>query len=163
MDLIRGEWSAYFDTKDLTIPALTQAYRFGALAYNNWYMLEDIFELYKFKNGTKSLIESIYNDGKAELKLSTPVAKIEKTDDLHKVTTRDGDEYTAKAVVTAIPINVLNDIEFEPRLLEEKHQLSEEKQTTDNGAKLWAKVKGLESTALLSGPASLPSGSLHTM
>ncbi|MDN6161863.1 MAG: FAD-dependent oxidoreductase, partial [Atopostipes sp.] len=35
MDLIRGEWSAYFDTKDLTIPALTQAYRFGALAYNN--------------------------------------------------------------------------------------------------------------------------------
>lgn len=162
MDLIRGEWSAYFDTKDLTIPALTQAYRFGALAYNNWYMLEDIFELYKFKNGTKSLIESIYNDGQAELKLSTPVAKIEKTDALHTVTTRDGEEYTAKAVITAIPINVLNDIEFEPRLLEEKHQLSEEKQTTDNGAKLWARVKGLESTALLSGPATLPSGSLHT-
>lgn len=162
MDLIKGEWAAYFDTKDLSIPALTQAYRFGALAYNNWYMLEDIFELYKFKNGTKSLIENIYKDGKADLELSTKVTKIEKTDSGHTVTTADGDEYTAKVVVTAVPINVLNDIEFDPLMLEEKHKLAEEKQTTVNGAKLWAKVKGLESTALLSGPSTLQSGSLHT-
>lgn len=162
MDLLRGEWSAYFDTDDLTIPALTQAYRFGALAYNNWYMLEDIFELYKFKNGTKSLIESIYNDGEAELKLSTPVEKVEKVENGHKVITRNGEEFTARAVVTAVPINVLNDIEFEPALLDGKRQLSDEKQTTVNGAKLWAHVRGIEGTALLSGPASLPSGSLHT-
>ncbi len=162
IDLLRGEWSAYFCTGDLSEPGLTQAYRWGALADNDWYMLEDIFELYKFKHGTKSLIDSIYEDGGAEIKLSTPVSKIEKTGDSHTVTTRDGQEFTAKAVITAIPINVINDIEYLPPLSEEKQQLSTEKQATDKGAKLWAKVRGVNDTTLLSGPTTLASGSLHT-
>src|SRR5699024_7439825 len=88
-ELLRSYWSTYFNTDDLDVPGLTQAYRWAALADNDWKMLEDIFELYKIKDGTKALIESIYNDSKAEIKLSTPVSAIEKTDEGNKVTTRE--------------------------------------------------------------------------
>lgn len=162
LDLIEAYWCAYFCTNDLDEPALTQAYRWFALSYNRWEILEDIFELYKLKDGTKSLIESIYNDGQAELKLSTPVSAINKTDEGHKVVTRNGEEFTSKAVVAAIPINVINNIEFNPALASEKHQISTEKQSSDDGGKLWAKVRGLDGTKLLTGPAGFPVSSLHT-
>ena len=100
------------------------------MSYNDWDVMEDIFELYKFKHGTKSLLESIFYDGNAELKLSTPV------------TTKDGEEYTATAVIAAIPTNTINNIEFKPALADEIHQFSDENQTTTNGGKLWAKVRG---------------------
>lgn len=160
-DLLDAYWCAYFRTDDLTIPALTQAYRWLAMSYNDWDVMEDIFELYKFKHGTKSLLESIFNDGTAEIQLSTPVATIEKTDEGHKVTTRGGEEFTATAVVAAIPINTLNNIEFSPALAQEKHDFSTEKQTTSDGAKLWAKVKGVTETFRLTAP-SYPVSSMHT-
>lgn len=161
-DLLSSYWSAYFCTDDLETPGLTQAYRWAALANNNWKMLEDIFELYKFKDGTKSLIDSIFEDSQAELKLSSPVSVIEKTDEGFKVITKEGQEFMATSVITAIPINVINNIEFIPSLLPEKHQISKEKQTTSNGAKLWAKVRGLTDTALFAGvPSKYPISSLH--
>lgn len=161
-DLLRNEWSAYFCTDDLDKPGLTQAYRWLALSDYDWYTMEDIFELYKFKNGTKSLIDSIFNDGESEIKLSTPVSAITKTDNGHKITTRNGEEFTSKAVVAAIPINVINNIDFEPKLLDEKHQISDEKQTTEKGGKLWAKVRGFQDTSLFSGPEKYPVSSMHT-
>lgn len=152
IDLLSAYWSAYFCTTDLSIPGLTQAYRWAALAENDWKILEDIFELYKFKNGTRSLIDSIYNDSDAELRLSTPVSIIEKTGDGYKVTTRNGDEISAKAVIAAVPINVINNIKFKPGLPEEVIQIANEKQTTRDGGKLWAKVRGVTDTALLTAP-----------
>lgn len=162
-DVLEAYWCAYFCTDDLTIPALTQAYRWLAMSYNDWGIMEGIFELYKFKNGTKSLIDSIFNDGTAEIKLSTPVSAIEKTDQGHQVTARNGEEFTATAVVLAIPINTINNIEFTPALAPEKHQISTEKQTTSEGGKLWAKVRGpgVTDTFRMTAPAYAVS-SLHT-
>lgn len=162
-DVLTAYWCAYFCTDDLEVPALTQLYRWVAMSYNDWDVMEDIFELYKFKHGTKSLLESIFNDGRAELRLSTPVSRIEKTDDGHIVKTRDGAEFNAKAVITAIPINTLNNIEFSPKLAQEKHQFAEENQSTADGGKLWAKVRGPEvtDTFRLTAPA-YPVSSMHT-
>ena len=141
-DILTAYRCAYFCTDDLEEPALTPLYRWVAMSYNDWDVMEDIFELYKFKHGTKSLLESIFYDGNAELKLSTPVTTIEETDHGHKVTTKDGEEYTATAVIAAIPTNTINNIEFKPALADEIHQFSDENQTTTNGGKLWAKVRG---------------------
>lgn len=162
-DVLVAYWCAYFSTDDLEVPALTQMYRWIAMSFNEWQIMEDIFELYKFKNGTKALLESILNDGRAELRLSTPVSRIEKTDEGHSVTTRNGEEFTANAVITAIPLNTINEIEFSPALAPEKHQFAEEKQTSVNGAKLWAKVQGpgITDTFRLTGPA-YPVCSMHT-
>ena len=162
-DILVAYWCAYFTTDDLDIPALTQMYRWVAMSYNDWEVMEDIFELYKFKHGTKSLLESIFNDGRAELRLSTPVSRIEKTDEGHVVKTRTGGEYTAPAVIVAVPINTLNNIQFSPPLAAEKHQLSDEKLTSVKGAKLWAKVRGpgITDTFRLTGPA-YPVSSMHT-
>lgn len=160
-DVLEAYWCAYFCTDDLDIPALTQAYRWLAMSYYDWRIMEDIFELYKFKNGTKSLIDSIFNDGNADIKLSTPVTAVEKTDQGHKVTTRTGETFTAKAVVAAIPINTINNIEFTPDLAPEKQQIASEKQTTSNGGKLWAKVRGISDTFRMTAPAYAVS-SLHT-
>lgn len=162
-DVLDAYWCAYFCTDDLTIPALTQAYRWLAMSYYDWDVMEDIFELYKFKHGTKSLLENIFNDGTAEIQLSTPVAAIEKTNQGHKVTTRSGEEFTASAVVAAIPINTLNNIEFSPALAPEIHEFSTEKQTTRDGGKLWAKVRGggVTDTFRLTAP-SYPVSSMHT-
>lgn len=162
LDLVEAYWCAYFCTDDLDAPALTQAYRWFALANNDWEILEDIFELYRFRNGTKELIDSIFNDSRAEIKLSTPVTAIEKTDNGHKVTTRGGKEFTAISVITAIPINTINNIEFKPALLPEKSQISTEKQTSSNGGKLWAKVRGVTNTTLLTAGSQYASSSLHT-
>lgn len=162
-DILTAYWCAYFCTDDLEEPALTQLYRWVAMSYNDWDVMEDIFELYKFKHGTKSLLESIFNDGRAEIKLSTPVSAIDKNDEGHKVTTRDGDEYSATAVIAAIPTNTINNIEFNPPLAEEKRQFSEENQTTTHGGKLWAKVRGpgITDTFRLTAPA-YPVSSMHT-
>lgn len=141
-DVLKAYWCAYFCTDDLSEPALTQLYRWVAMSYNDWDVMEDIFELYKFKDGTKSLLENIFNDGNAEIKLSTPVSAIEKTAEGRKVTTRGGEEYTATAVIGAIPTNTINDIKFTPALAAEKTAFSKENQSTTHGSKLWAKVRG---------------------
>lgn len=162
-DILTAYWCAYFCTDDLEEPALTQLYRWVAMSYNDWDVMEDIFELYKFKHGTKSLLESIFHDGNAELKLSTPVTTIEETEHGQKVTTKDGDEYTATAVIAAIPTNTINNIEFKPALADEIHQFSRENQSTTNGGKLWAKVRGpsITDTFRLTAPA-YPVSSMHT-
>ncbi len=159
-ELLRAYWSTYFNTDDLEVPGLTQAYRWAALADNDWKMLEDIFELYKIKDGTKALIESIYDDSEADLQLSTPVSVIERMDEGYKVFTRGGQVFTATSVIAAIPINVINNIDFKPALLDEKHQISTEKQSSQ-GQKVWARVRGLTDTAVMAAPCEFPVNSAH--
>lgn len=159
-DLLRGKFGAYFNTTDLSQVGLLTAYRWAALSENNWKILEDIFELYKIKTGTKSLVEAIHNDSSAELELSAPVQTIEKTSDGHKVTIRDGREFTASAVVVAIPTNTINSIEFKPALPSEIVQLSAEKQASQ-GHKLFARVRNLDEHVLLHAPTDFPVQSGH--
>jgi monoamine oxidase len=67
-------------------------------------------------HGTRSLLEAIAAGADFETRLSTPVAAIRRSPGRVEVTTRDGDELTARAVVVAVPLNTLGGIEFSPEL-----------------------------------------------
>lgn len=157
---LESTWSEYTNTDDLDVPALSQGYRWAALAGYDMREFQDTFEKFSIKNGTKALIEAIFNDSDAELKLSTTVTAIKKTNDGHTVVTENGEEYTADAVIAAIPINVLNNVEFTPPLSDEKQKIANEKQTS-KGTKSWAKVRGLTGPITMKAPPEYPINSAH--
>jgi monoamine oxidase len=72
--------------------------------------------------GTRSLLEAIAAGAAFETRLSTPVAAIRQFPGRVEVTTRDGDELTARAVVVAVPLNTLGGIEFTPALSPRKQE-----------------------------------------
>ena len=121
----------------------------GVVAAMRWYALSDfsietMFDTvgrYKFKNGTRSLIEAIANDSLAEIRLSTPVASVEQDDGGVRVTTREGEVLHASGVVMAVPINTLGSIEFNPPLSPGKQAACSEKQA-GRGSKVWVRVRG---------------------
>ncbi|WP_339226868.1 NAD(P)/FAD-dependent oxidoreductase [Oceanobacillus sp. FSL K6-2867] len=158
--ILESTWSEYTSTDDLDQPGLAQAYRWAALTGHDMNQFQDTFELFSIETGTKSLIESIANDSKADLQLSTPVSVIEKTDKGYKVTTRNGSDFTAKSVIVAVPVNVINNIEFKPALPAELRQFSSEKQSS-RGIKVWAKVRGLTSSVKLKAGPEYPVNSAH--
>ncbi len=120
--------------------------------------VNDSLARYKFRDGTSALINKIVADGKPEVRLGTPVKKVEDLGGVTRVITINGETITAAAVIVTVPMNVLPDIEFSPPL----HPLVIEagKEThAGRGCKVFAKVKGKvtnhgKSTAL--GAADLP-------
>jgi monoamine oxidase len=96
----------------------------------------------KFGNGTKSLVDALAGDAGVEIRLSAPVARIERADAGVTVTTRGGDTLTAAAAVLAAPLNTWRDIEFAPELSEAKRAAATEGQT-GHSTKIWALVENL--------------------
>lgn len=95
---------------------------------------------YRLKHGTISLIEAMINDSSAEVKLSTPVKRIEQKGDRVQVTTEDGQKVTARKVILAAPLNTWTDFEFEPALSEVKLKTSKERHV-GNGNKLHVRTR----------------------
>ena len=94
----------------------------------------------KFGKGTASFVDALAADADAEVRLSTPVARVEQTADAVTVTTRSGEAVSAAAVVVAVPLNTWHDIEFAPALSEPKRQAAAEGQT-GHSTKVWALVE----------------------
>ncbi len=112
-----------------------------ALANCNTPLFLDTLARYKFRDGTKSLVDAMVADAAAELRLSTPVAKVTHDDQMAVVTTRANDSFTARAVVIALPVNVLADLEFRPALMAGKLAYSRERHA-GHGIKSWSLVSG---------------------
>ncbi|HUE27129.1 MAG TPA: FAD-dependent oxidoreductase, partial [Solirubrobacteraceae bacterium] len=70
--------------------------------------------------GTRALLDAIASAAPVERRLESAVAGVAQRDDRVEVSTRDGNVLRARAVVIAVPINVLGAIEFEPQLSEAK-------------------------------------------
>ena len=96
---------------------------------------------YQIKEGTGALIRRMAADGRADIKLSTPVRRIERRDDVVIVTPQSGAPILAKAVVLALPPRVLKDLEFEPALSAGKLAASRSG-FTPSGIKYYVEVKG---------------------
>ncbi|WP_179887059.1 NAD(P)/FAD-dependent oxidoreductase [Bacillus sp. AFS088145] len=115
----------------------------------HWYSLsmhdlKTLFEtIAKFKlvEGTKSLIDSIASDSSADIQFNKTVTLVEQIGDVYKVNTVDSVEYKAKTVITTLPINILNKIEFKPALSKLKQLAAIEGQTS-KGIKFFAKLRG---------------------
>src|SRR5207253_3246007 len=66
--------------------------------------------------GTRRLIEAMVADGRPDVVLSSPVAAVDQDGDGATVTMRDGQTFSARAVVVTVPLNALRALEFRPAL-----------------------------------------------
>jgi monoamine oxidase len=96
----------------------------------------------KLKSGTRTLIDAIASQAKlADIQLKSPVRRIVQTGDGVEVELRNGKTITAKTAVITLPMNVLDSVEFEPRLSDIKRAASAERHT-GCGVKCYVHVKG---------------------
>lgn len=91
--------------------------------------------------GATSLIEAITADGEFDIRLESPVDAVEQTPARVEVRLRDGERLDARAVVVAVPINTLHQINFSPGLSHAKREMASERQAS-HGFKLWARMSG---------------------
>ncbi|MBK5356564.1 FAD-dependent oxidoreductase [Pseudomonas sp. TH41] len=133
-----------------TYVSANEAYRIFALCGQNIASYYDTNARYQLKEGTISLINKMIEDGKPEVRLNTPVKRIEQKSDHVVITTRAGEILTAATLVCTIPLNVLKDVEFSPSLDPGKLAASKEGHP-GKGFKVFAQTKGEAPKVLLYG------------
>ena len=133
-------WSMHFNAP-CDEGALTQGLRWAALGGWDWQRLLEACATYKPKGGMGNLIGKIAQDAKADVRLQTTVTRVEQNAQGCRVLTDDGREYTGDAVILALPLNTLGDVEFEPPLSADKQAFAEEGQVS-HGYKVWVRVRG---------------------
>ncbi|MEU4499299.1 NAD(P)/FAD-dependent oxidoreductase [Streptomyces sp. NPDC023998] len=97
---------------------------------------------YHPKLGTGSLLQAMLKDAAADLRLKSPVTKIEQRNGQVRVTTRSGQVFTAPVAVLAVPVNIWKNITFSPPLPSEYLSASKAGIGVPNVQKLWLNVKG---------------------
>jgi monoamine oxidase len=95
---------------------------------------------YRIEGGTIGLLGDMLEDSGAEVVTGTPVSSVEQSGGKVKVTTEDGDVYTAATCVVTVPLNTLGAIQFSPPLSPAKQALIKEGQLSQ-GAKLYVHLK----------------------
>jgi monoamine oxidase len=93
--------------------------------------------------GTRALLGAIAGAAVWEQRLDTPVAAVRRSGERVEVISREGRSFGARAVVVAVPLNVLGSIEFEPALSEDKQRAIALGQAS-RGIKLFVKARGPE-------------------
>ncbi len=93
--------------------------------------------------GTGALIGAIAAAAPFETRLATPVAAIRRGPERVEVETRAGEVLAGRAVVVAVPLNVLGSIEFEPPLSEPKQQAIALGQSS-RGLKIFVRARGAD-------------------
>lgn len=106
---------------------------------------------------TGKLLERIAADI-TEVRLSTPVARVDQTGDDVLVTTVAGETVRASAVVVATPMNIWNDIEFIPQLSETKRVTSAERHGVDRSGKAMIRIKRPEVVPVVFGVPTTTGG-----
>ncbi|MDE2494327.1 MAG: FAD-dependent oxidoreductase [Alphaproteobacteria bacterium] len=117
--------------------------------------LFDKLALYKIAAGPDALARAIIEDGKAEVRLSTPVTSVTTSDRVSTITTEGGLSFTARAVVVAVPLNVVSSIKFSPALSHARLFASTNANTCD-GTKCYIKIKQKIGNWLGQGPYPYP-------
>jgi monoamine oxidase len=141
---------------------LVEMLRWWALSGNDLQRYSDSVARYRLRDGTISLIEAMHEDGGAELRLGTPVASVAQNGEGVEVRTEQGERIRARAVIAALPMNVLANIRFEPALHADKLAASRARHA-GAGIKAYIKVgKDLPPTAIFAGESE-PFCSIFTM
>jgi phytoene dehydrogenase-like protein len=104
--------------------AWVEMVRWYALAGHNYIGLVEALARYRFKDGTKALIDAMVADGKPEVRLGVAIARVEQHGARARVTSRAGDSLEARAVISTLPLNVLCDVRFDPPLDSRKLEAS---------------------------------------
>ena len=120
---------------------LIAALRWHALAGWSAERMLSCSSRYKIASGTRSLVEAMVTDGGFAIRLGAPVAAVESDSDSVTVRLVDGEALSARAVIVAVPLNVLGSIDFEPALSPGKREAAGLGQSS-HGIKTWARVRG---------------------
>lgn len=115
--------------------------RWWSLPGWNLSLFVDSLGHYTFKDGTISLINAMLDDGRPEVRLSTPVTQVEDQGNRVLVTTEQGKTISAAAVIVAVPMNVLPRIAFSPALDPALVAAAKEGHT-GSGIKVFVRTKG---------------------
>ena len=126
------------DTTDkFGLPGMLKIYALGGWNYDSF---ADAETHYRIETGTLGLINRMVQDSGAEVRLGTPVYRIEQDNRLIRVFTEDDEEITASAAILTIPLNTYINLEFMPALTPEKQSFVTEGQLS-KGAKLYVHLK----------------------
>ena len=101
--------------------------RWFALSGHNLPALLESIGTYKLREGSASLINTMANDARADIRLSTKVTRIDNTPSEVRVTTDTGEVFTARNAIVTIPMNVINQVDFEPSLSKSRTDAALEK------------------------------------
>ncbi|GER24446.1 putative flavin-containing monoamine oxidase AofH [Zafaria cholistanensis] len=152
--LLRSFWALNFNGK-LDQAAYTQALRWCAAASGSWQLMFETCATFKVEGGTRRLAEAILADSTADLHLNQPVVAIVQDESGVIAQTADGQQFSARQLVLALPLSVLGDIDIQPALSPAKRQAAARGQA-GRGAKLWIKVKGRQERFVAMGPENAP-------
>ncbi|MFF1496602.1 flavin monoamine oxidase family protein [Streptomyces sp. NPDC058304] len=96
----------------------------------------------KLVKGTRELIHCIAGQATlADIRLNSPVRRVIQTDEGVRVELESGEAVSARTALIALPMNVLNSVEFEPGLSEIKRTASADRHA-GAGMKCYVRVKG---------------------
>lgn len=129
-------------------------------AFNKDFLWANIGQ-YRFKHGTKDLIEHMQDESQAEVMLGSAVVKVEQKDDITYVTTNRQQTFKSRSVIMALPLNVLSSIEFKPGLSSVKKNAAE-KGMTGSGTKIYMRIKGRHPIMYGNGTQDMPLNYLWT-
>ena len=115
--------------------------RWYALSGNNLPALIESVGTYKLREGTSALINAIAGDSNADVRLSTKVLKIEQNSSGVRVFTDSGDPIFAKKVLVTVPMNVVDQIEFNPEIDKARIDAAKERHAGE-GFKVFLLAKG---------------------
>jgi pseudooxynicotine oxidase len=93
------------------------------------------------ERGTGALLDAIARGAAYALRLESPVAAVRDDGDVVEVEMRSGELASARAVVVAVPLNVLGAIEFSPPLSETKREAAALGQAS-RGIKIFIRARG---------------------
>ncbi len=87
-----------------------------ALAGHNLTDFNDSLARYRFRDGTAALINAMIEDARPEVRLGAVTQSVSQDGDGVVIRTEDGGTVRARAAICAVPLNVLNDIDWSPGL-----------------------------------------------
>jgi monoamine oxidase len=142
--------------------SLLEMLRWWSLSGYDLQRYSDSVARFRLRDGTASLIDAMVEDGRPDVRLGTPVAQVVQDGSQVEVTTQRGERITARAVVAALPMNVLGKIRFTPQLHPDKLAASRERHA-GAGIKLYARLRGELPPLAIFAPESEPLSSVFTM
>jgi pseudooxynicotine oxidase len=101
--------------------------RWYSLAGHDYFAHVEALARYRFRDGTKALIDAMIADAGAEVRLGAAVASVHQGGAGATVRTASGEEIAARAVISTLPMNVLRDVVWEPALDPRKLEASEQR------------------------------------